>query len=100
MPSSAVSTFTDPDDYAASLRASSLELSVTASGPFSGKITRIDLHQLWMQRFSEGLPQIGQSSILPGRAVVSFWPGPDPISCGTAWNLGRPVLCGTVRANG
>jgi AraC-like DNA-binding protein len=83
MPSSAICTFTDPDDYAASLRASSLELSITASGPFSGKITRIDLHQLWMQRFSEGLPQIGHSSILPGRAVVSFWtrPGPDQL-----WN--------------
>src|SRR5690348_15764195 len=83
MPSSAVCTFTDPDDYAASLRASLLELSITASGPFSGKITRIDLHQLWMQRFSESLPQIGHSSILPGRAVVTFWtrPGPDQL-----WN--------------
>src|SRR3954447_2175587 len=83
MPSSAICTFTDPDDYAASLRASSLELSITASGPFSGKITRIDLHQLWMQRFSESLPHIGHSSIFPGRAVVSFWirPGPDQL-----WN--------------
>jgi AraC-like DNA-binding protein len=83
MPSSAVRTFTDPDDYAASLRASHLELAITASGPFTGKITRIDLRRLWMQRFSESLPQIGHSSIIPGRAVVSFWtrPGPDQL-----WN--------------
>ena len=91
MPSSAVRTFTDPDDYAASLRATSLEPSITASGRFSGTITRIDLHGLWMQRFSESLPQIGYSSVRPGRAVFSFWtrPGPDQL-----WNgveLGRLV---------
>ena len=36
-----------------------------------------------MQRFSESLPQIGYSSVLPGRAVFSFWtrPGPDQL-----WN--------------
>jgi AraC-like DNA-binding protein len=83
MPSSAVRAFADPDDYAASLRATSLELAITASGRFSGTITRIDLHGLWMQRFSESLPQIGYSSLLPGRAVFSFWtrPGPDQL-----WN--------------
>src|SRR5438132_14069299 len=99
MPSSAVRTFTDPDDYAASLRATSLELAITASGRFSGAITRIDLHGLWMQRFSESLPQIGYSSVLPGRAVFRSGPALARISCGTAWKLGRRVSCGTVRAN-
>jgi AraC-like DNA-binding protein len=76
MPSSAVRTFTDPDEYAASLRAVSLELAITASGSFKGKIIRIDLHRLWMQRFSESLPQIGYSSLIRGRALLSFWTRP------------------------
>ena len=52
MPSSAVRTFSDPDDYAASIRASKAEVTVTGRGQFTAKLTRIDLHRLWMQRFS------------------------------------------------
>jgi hypothetical protein len=51
MPSSAVQTFTDPDDYATSIRATRAELTVMGRGHFTAKLIRIDLHQLWMQRF-------------------------------------------------
>src|SRR5271166_4403181 len=81
MPSSAVRTVTDPDDYAASIRATSLELTVTGRGHFAGKVIRIDLHRLWMQRVFKSLPQISHSSLVPGRAVISFWTDP-----GSAWN--------------
>lgn len=76
MPSSAVRTFTDPDDYAAALRATTLELTITERGHFSGKIVSVDLDRLWMQRFSESLPQIGHSATIPGRVIISFWTKP------------------------
>src|SRR3954447_547783 len=87
MPSSAVRLFADPDAYAASLRASSLELVLSQRGVFSGRIVCVDLHDMWLQRFWENLPQIGHSAIIPGRAVISFYArkGPDQF-----WN-GRPT---------
>jgi hypothetical protein len=41
MPSSAVRTFTDPDDYAAAIRQGTSELTVTERGHFTAKLTRI-----------------------------------------------------------
>ena len=58
MPSSAVRTFTDPDDYAASIRATRAELTVTGRGQFTAQLVRIDLRRLWMQRFSDNLPRL------------------------------------------
>ena len=46
MPSSAVRTFTDPDDYAALIRNTKAEFTITERGHFSAKLTRIDLHRL------------------------------------------------------
>lgn len=83
MPSSSVRTFSDPDEYVASIRATSADLTITAAGRFAGKIVRATLHDLWLQRLSENLPQISHSSVLPGRAVVSFWTEP---AAGAAWN--------------
>ena len=37
MPSSAVHTFTDPDDYAAAIRQGTYELTVTQRGDFTAK---------------------------------------------------------------
>ena len=58
MPSSAVHTFTDPAEYAAAIRQGTYELTVTEPGDFIAKLTRIDLHCLSMQRFSDNLPLI------------------------------------------
>jgi hypothetical protein len=58
MPSSAVRTFTDPDEYTASMRRGTVELTATGRGDFSAKLTRVDLHRLWMQRFSDNLPRV------------------------------------------
>jgi AraC-like DNA-binding protein len=78
MPSSAIHTFTDPDDYAAAIRATNAEINVTGRGRFTGKIIRIDLHRLWMQRFSDNLPRVGHSAQIPGRAIVTFRTEPGP----------------------
>lgn len=78
MPSSAVHTFTDPGDYAAAIRASTIDLTVTERGNFIGKRIRIDLHRLWMQRLSENLPRTLHSAFVPGRAIVTFRTKPGP----------------------
>jgi hypothetical protein len=79
MPSSAVRTFTDPDDYAASMRRGTVELTVTGCGEFSAKLTRVDLHHLWMQRFSENLPRIADAiNIARGRTYITFRTRPGP----------------------
>jgi AraC-like DNA-binding protein len=79
MPLSAVRTFSDPDAYAAAIRQSTVQLTVTGRGHFAAQIVRIDLHRLWMQRFSDSLPRITHTDSLGGRAVISFrtQPGPD-----------------------
>jgi AraC-like DNA-binding protein len=78
MPSSAVRTFTDPDDYAAAIRATNTELTVTGRGRFAGKLIRIDLHRMWMQWAFDSLPRIAHSTNIAGRAVVSFRTQPGP----------------------
>src|ERR1700730_14062785 len=84
MPSSAVRTFTDPDDYAAAIRQGTYELTVTERGHFAAQLTRIDLHRLWMQRFYDNLPRISHIAGWGGRAVIAFRtePGASLLSSG------------------
>jgi len=78
MPSSTVRTFTDPEDYAAAIRQGTVELTVTRPGNFTANLTRIDLHRLWMQRFSENLPRISHVAGWGGRAIIAFQTHPGP----------------------
>jgi AraC-like DNA-binding protein len=78
MPESAVRTFSDPDDYAASIRRSSNEVTVVGRGHFTAKLTLIDLHRLRTQRFSETLPRIVHCASEPGRAYFLFRTRPGP----------------------
>ena len=85
MPSSAVRNFSDPDDYASAIRAGTVRITITGRGSFSGKLTRIDLNRLWMQRFSDSLPRVADaSSLLGGRAYFTFLlrPGPSLFQAG------------------
>jgi AraC-like DNA-binding protein len=75
MPSSAVRTFTDPDDYAAAIRGSDTEFTILGRGQFIAKNIQIAFHRLWIQRFYDNLPRVGHraaSAILSGRVVVGF----------------------------
>jgi AraC-like DNA-binding protein len=79
MPSSAVQTFSDADQYAAAIRAAEVEFTVTGRGDFNAKLVRIDLHRLWMQRFSDSLPRIADiTGLVGGRAYITFRTKPGP----------------------
>ena len=78
MPSSAVRTFSDADDYGAWIRGANAELTVTEPGRFAGKITRIDFRRLWMQRLFDNLPRVAHAAHMPRRAYITFRTEPGP----------------------
>jgi AraC-like DNA-binding protein len=78
MPSSAVRTFSDPDDYAAAIRGQQAAVTVVGRGQFTAKLVQIDLHRLWMQRLVDNLPRVVRSVNMAGRAIVSFRTAPGP----------------------
>jgi AraC-like DNA-binding protein len=78
MPSSAVRCFTDPDQYAGAVRAAAAQMTAVGGGSFVAKLTRIDLHALWMQHFQETLPFVSRTAIFPGRAIIVFGTGEAP----------------------
>lgn len=78
MPSSAVRTFTDPDDYAASARGTTAEISVTGCGVFSAKLVHVDLLRLRLQQCADNLPRIAHSANDPGYTTLSLRTQPGP----------------------
>jgi AraC-like DNA-binding protein len=82
MPSSTVRSFSDVDEYSAAIRQGTVQMTVTGRGHFSAKIIRIDLHRLWMQRFSDDLPRVAHIDGHGERAIISFRTQPGPsMSC-------------------
>ena len=69
---SSVSTFIEPDEYAAAIRQGTHKLTITERGNFKAKLWRIDLPNLWMQRFSETLARTSHVDGWGGRAVIAF----------------------------
>jgi len=69
---SKVSAFTDPIEYQTAIRAADVTVVPTARGDFRAKLTRIDFHRLWMQRFAECAPVIKYSAIHRQRSVIVF----------------------------
>src|SRR3954449_5959754 len=72
MPSSTVRTFSEPDEYAAAIRQGTHQFTVRQPGIFRAKLSRIDLHRLWMQSFSEDLARTSHVDGWGGRAVIAF----------------------------
>jgi hypothetical protein len=72
MASSRILRFSDPAPYQAAIRATDVELYPTTKGQFRSELTQINFDRLWMQRFSETLPQVYASKIRPGRRVIGF----------------------------
>ena len=78
MPSSAVLTFSDPDDFASAVRGGSLKLTLTGRGEFAAQITRVNLLQLWTSNFSDSVPRVAHVTNMPGRAALLFRTQPGP----------------------
>jgi len=96
MPSSAVFRFSDPYEYAATVRPACLEILLTAHGDFRAELTQIDLHRLRMQRGRTSLPHIGHSSVKKDRSVVFFLAD----DCQKAvYHSGKELLPGSIVAN-
>ena len=92
MPASAVRVFDDIDHYTASIRAGQYEAVIAGRGSFEAKLVRIDLHRLWMQRFTENLPHIARAATSPSRAIVMFTTSP---TAAISWG-GRDVTADVV----
>jgi AraC-like DNA-binding protein len=96
VPWSKVLNFTDPFPYQSAIRATDVELYPTTRGKFSAELTQINLHQLWMQRFHEKLPEVYASRIRPGRRVIGFLTAanqPTLQHCGMNLSPGDIVIC-------
>src|SRR5262249_10419169 len=78
MPSSAVLTFSDPDDFAAAIRGGSVEFTLTGRGEYAAKIVLVELEQLWTSGFSDNLPRVTHVAPMPRRAAVSSRPQSGP----------------------
>ena len=78
MPSSAVVTLSDPDEYAAAFRNAKVEITVTGRGQFTAELTSIDLQRLQMQRYYENLPRVVHWTGTSERAVIAFRTEPGP----------------------
>lgn len=78
MPTSKITSFTDPDELTSAVRGTDLTLSITQRGAFTAELIRIDLHTLWMQRGSDSLARVRHHNNVPGRAMFSFVPRSRP----------------------
>ncbi|MBV8891821.1 MAG: AraC family transcriptional regulator [Acidobacteria bacterium] len=72
MSSSVVRIFADPDDYAVAMRQGTVGLTITQRGAFTAKLSRVDLHRLWMQRFSANLGWTAHIDYWGGWATIAF----------------------------
>jgi AraC-like DNA-binding protein len=69
---STVREFTDPYEYQSSIRATDVRFTITAAGKYRAKLTKVDLHRLWMQRGETSLPYIAHSAPRRDRSIISF----------------------------
>jgi AraC-like DNA-binding protein len=75
MPTSSVTTFTDPCAYQEAVRSAQVEVLVTARGDFRAELTRIDLPNLSLQSGRETLPRVGRGAVNAQRTSVYFLVG-------------------------
>ena len=67
-----VLTTTDVDAFLAAIRPTTETLTVSGRGPFSASLTRIELRNMRMQRFSEKLSRTWELQVPPTRTAIAF----------------------------
>lgn len=79
MPSCVVQTFSDPHEYQSSVRATNVAVLLTgrAQGQFRGKLTRMDLHKLWMRSGETSVPYIMHGAWTNDRCIIHFLAGEE-----------------------
>jgi AraC-like DNA-binding protein len=77
MPSSTIVDTHNIDEFAMALRPSDTEHMIMDHGAFAARITRIDLHRLWMQRGQESHTRIGHAQQSNNRASIVFSTSPE-----------------------
>ena len=70
MPQSTVQSFADPWDFQASFKAA--KALFAAPGKYQAKLTRIDMHQLWMHRAAISQPLVAQVAAPKDRTSIHF----------------------------
>ena len=72
MSSSFVLATTDVDEFRAAVRPVNRDMTITGRGQFSASVTRIEAHNLWMQRSRECLPRAWEVAIPATRTAILF----------------------------
>ncbi len=80
MPSCAFTSFNDPDQYSAAVRAAQVRITVTRRGGSRASLMRADLHQLWLQEGRESFARAAHVALAPTRVITMFaQPGGAPL---------------------
>jgi AraC-like DNA-binding protein len=66
--------FGEPEQLAAAIYPSKVEMLPLRAGSFSGRVTLVDLPRIWLRRLYDNLPRIANVAHPPGRAFISFMP--------------------------
>jgi AraC-like DNA-binding protein len=96
MASSQIRAFDDPGAYMAAIRAAEVEVLPTRAGNFSAELMQMNLRRLWLQRGSESLPGISQTTIRAERMVLGFLADSDQPAirhCGAELTPREILLC-------
>jgi AraC-like DNA-binding protein len=72
MAESSTFTFHDPDSYAAAFGGLRINLTITGSGDFRARLSRLNLKHLEIYWLRENLPRIAYLSLPPGQILLSF----------------------------
>jgi AraC-like DNA-binding protein len=78
MPGGATGRFTDPENYAANLRAMDVQLLVTGSGRFDGRLRWAQLPHMDLLCAQESLARTAYVSLQPPALIVTFLTHPGP----------------------
>jgi AraC-like DNA-binding protein len=72
MLNSTVQSYLDPEEYQASILGADVEVILTGPGQFKSELTRIEMHQLRLNRGWVSLPRIAHSVHKKGQCSISF----------------------------